>query len=1007
MKYILSILLSLVLFSAKAQFTGTDSLRNYNNRYITNNPATAFTNLRLNTLLRGMIDYIDTARAGTGGGGALGVDTLWALNDSTVRYRKNGVFRNMVLRGVYDTRRKVDSMYKVNDTTIGFKINGTARTIIIPGRAGANHANAALTANADYTQNWAQHILKYDSTKYVEFNSYRPDPLLVAGNIYTSKLYLDSTVNGRPFSLSWALRNGANDGDSIRGVLETNESTTSILNSGDNNNQFGNWQFIGNSTNPRLTGTLVSGAESSSYSFGRVATINPFDSVRIKLESTSATAKIMGVRAESSGLWTPVAIDVPTSGINQLTGDVTAGPGNGSQAATIANNTVSNAKLAQAAALTIKGNPTNATANVQDITAASDGDVLRRSGTAIGFGTIPGASVVLPSTQIAYGNGTITSEAAFNYNATTNKLSVDSITTIKINTDSLRIAKSPILADDTLLTRKANGNVGKLWNIGVSHLDNGTSATKNTAWYGNGKWESNGVHTFFKVDEGSFPADGDSIYSNSSLAGYQHYLIFRDPHAQYQDTLDGIEIDTATGTITFHPPLVSNERVQIIADKLQPLRGQPFVQFNVNTVPNVRAWFDATDAPTVTIATGVSQWDDKTPNNNDLTSATGANQPAYFATGGSGNQSFIRFNSTDFLNHTFATPDSAAITAYMVMKQATYTNTYTIYQFNSVAGAAGLIPSQNTDMATSPTYWGYGNYDGVGQNGANLNTGYGEWQLVKAVFRGGNENYVTKNKEGAMMYSVSPEGIGAGSPTTLKNEQILFQYAYDSWDISEAIIIKGEPSLTNDNNIKSYLTSKYQIPAKKSLLMFGDSHTQGIESGTTTGRGYFLTTAKDQGYDVMNMGISGTVAYPIGSFGGITNKNLSDIYTQFDQYIAPNDSYVIFQYGTNDGTSPVNSAWVTSYKASIQHFLDAGVPASKIIICSPPYTTSPTYGTNVANAVPVIAGIATDLGIQYCDFYTYLQGLSLDCYTVAGGDGIHGDLAIHNAMATLLKTFLP
>lgn len=42
-------------------------------------------------------------------------------------------------------------------------------------------------------------------------------------------------------------------------------------------------------------------------------------------------------------------------GITQLTGDVTAGPGSGSQAATIANDAVTNAKLANMAAATIKG----------------------------------------------------------------------------------------------------------------------------------------------------------------------------------------------------------------------------------------------------------------------------------------------------------------------------------------------------------------------------------------------------------------------------------------------------------------------------------------------------------------------------------------------------------------------------------------------------------------------------------------------------------------------------
>jgi lysophospholipase L1-like esterase len=120
-------------------------LRNYNTRYITNNPNTAFTNLRLHTLLRGVIDWIDTARiSGGGGGGSLGIDTIYAINDSTIRYRKSGVFRNVVIKGVYDNRRKVDSMYQINDSTIGYKINGVQRTFIVRGSPGWQ-----LTGNAD------------------------------------------------------------------------------------------------------------------------------------------------------------------------------------------------------------------------------------------------------------------------------------------------------------------------------------------------------------------------------------------------------------------------------------------------------------------------------------------------------------------------------------------------------------------------------------------------------------------------------------------------------------------------------------------------------------------------------------------------------------------------------------------------------------------------------------------------------------------------------------------
>lgn len=45
------------------------------------------------------------------------------------------------------------------------------------------------------------------------------------------------------------------------------------------------------------------------------------------------------------------------------------------------------------AALAVKGNATNATANATDIAAGTDGHVLRRSGTALGFGTIATAGV--------------------------------------------------------------------------------------------------------------------------------------------------------------------------------------------------------------------------------------------------------------------------------------------------------------------------------------------------------------------------------------------------------------------------------------------------------------------------------------------------------------------------------------------------------------------------------------------------------------------------------------
>lgn len=55
---------------------------------------------------------------------------------------------------------------------------------------------------------------------------------------------------------------------------------------------------------------------------------------------------------------------------------------------TIDANAVDFAKMQQLAALSVPGNGTNATANMAALTAGTDGHVLRRSGTAVGFGTL-------------------------------------------------------------------------------------------------------------------------------------------------------------------------------------------------------------------------------------------------------------------------------------------------------------------------------------------------------------------------------------------------------------------------------------------------------------------------------------------------------------------------------------------------------------------------------------------------------------------------------------------
>lgn len=82
-----------------------------------------------------------------------------------------------------------------------------------------------------------------------------------------------------------------------------------------------------------------------------------------------------------------------------LTGDVTAAQN--SNATTIATAAVTSAKLRDSAALSVIGRSANSTGVPGDIAAANDGEVLRRSGTALGFGTVATAGITDAAVTLA------------------------------------------------------------------------------------------------------------------------------------------------------------------------------------------------------------------------------------------------------------------------------------------------------------------------------------------------------------------------------------------------------------------------------------------------------------------------------------------------------------------------------------------------------------------------------------------------------------------------------
>lgn len=165
-----------------------------------------------------------------------------------------------------------------------------------------------------------------------------------------------------------------------------------------------------------------------------------------------ATNSLLGRESAGSGVTQVINIQ-STLGLSggalqrsALTGDVTAPAGSNAttisalavQTGMIANNAVTNGKLADVPGLSVKGRAFNSTGGVSDLVAAVNGDVLRRDGTTLGFGTIPESSVTNLVTDLSDRvrgptPAVSTDNAVARWDSTSGRLIQDSIATLTDN----------------------------------------------------------------------------------------------------------------------------------------------------------------------------------------------------------------------------------------------------------------------------------------------------------------------------------------------------------------------------------------------------------------------------------------------------------------------------------------------------------------------------------------------------------------------------------------------
>lgn len=196
-------------------------------------------------------------------------------------------------------------------------------------------------------------------------------------------------------------------------------------------------------------------------------------------------------------------------------GDITVS-GSGSTY-TIDNNVVTDAKLRQSAGLSVVGNSSNSTGNVADITAGSDGNVLRRSGTSVGFGAINLASSnavtgLLPDANIS---------SASTWNAKQAAISeTDNNLTFSSNVIGTNKALNTLTDGSTITWNAQNGYNAKVTLTGNSHTLSITNPQQGDYYTVTIYQDGTGNRTGFTLPGGGTPSISLTANDSTTLVGY-------------------------------------------------------------------------------------------------------------------------------------------------------------------------------------------------------------------------------------------------------------------------------------------------------------------------------------------------------------------------------------------------------------------------------------------------------------------------------------------------------
>jgi len=496
----------------------------------------------------------------------------------------------------------------------------------------------------------------------------------------------------------------------------------------------------------------------------------------------------------------------------------------------------------------------------------------------------------------------------------------------------------------------------------------------------------------------------NAIYQNDDLIGKDilHLSIEGDEIGSLARTTAYYTFNATTGTISLTNGLFAADDYVLILYK-DGTGEESASSFTPDSLSNVIAWYDFTDQSALTLNTGrVAQASDKSGNGNHVTQATFGEMPAWSAASGG----YVFFDSarTSSLNKTLSTPVQSNYTIYLVIRKPStnaFVNSAEIISTNNENGSHGI---QEKNM---PYYLNqaYSSFDGVANIAHTANSfHYNNYILLRYTIMSGNTANWHVNDEPNSRFGIFGPGVGDDPVIDFIRFGVRVGLPTNFY-LKEAIVIADTVDDGVDIAMWNYMKNKHTLPSRDYIMMIGDSHTYGIQSGTNQNKPAYVNLMERTGIPVYNNGVNGSKAYDPSNPS--EPLNLNNIKSTWLAQGNPSKGYVVFSYGTNDPPATVaDPAWKASYKASIQAFIDAGYNPNKIIIWSPPYTTHPSYAPQVNASATIAAEIAAEMGIKFADVRQAMIDAGLDINTVVGGDDIHGDDAIHDVIAATIAAQL-